>query len=220
MNKKIQIAIVDDHKSLGESLASFLNHLEDIEVLFVAISADELFQKLKWKEKPSIILMDYALGEKDGEDCTLQVREQFGEEIKILGLSMHTDEGIIYKMIEAGADGFISKTESATKIAEAIRSVHTTGLYLDTKVSRILHAKAKKAIQQKGIEKSGYSSLNDQDIEIIKKICEGKNNEQVADEMFLSNHTINTYRKRILKKLKCSNTADLVVFAMRNGIFR
>jgi DNA-binding NarL/FixJ family response regulator len=220
MTSNIKLGIVDDHKVLADSLSSFCAKEPDMEVLFVANSQEELMGKLRWDEQPNVILMDYALGSSDGEDCIIQLRKEYGQSIRVLGFSMHTDEGIIYKLIKAGANGYVSKLENASKIIEAIRTVHETGVYTNTSLSKMLLDKIQRTENKPVHQEDGFTSLSEIDLEILRLICQEQTNEQIAVELNLSVHTISTYRKKIQKKLGCKNTAGLVVFAVRNGIFR
>lgn len=216
---KIKIAIVDDHQLLSDAMKVSLERYDEIEVLFMVKNLKDLESKLKWTNKPELILMDYALGDCDGEDCIKFIRKEYGSDIKILGISMHSDEGIIYKMIQAGANGFISKTSDMEEMYKAIKFLQDHDFYFNDMVSKIIIDKVRDV---PGINKKaeGYSSLSEIDLAIIKSICQENSNEQIASDLNLSINTINTYRKKILKKLGCKNTAGLVSYAFRNGIHR
>lgn len=215
-----KIAIVDDHVLVSKAFKTLLESREGYNILFEARDISEMMNKLNWAEKPDVILMDYSLKNKeDGEEAIKLIRKELGDDIGILALSMHTEEGIIYKMIKAGANGYLPKDCEQNEIFIAIDSIFENGIFLSKYYSKAILNRIRNSDNQIVCAENGFLSLNQTDIGIIIKICEEKSNEIIAEEMNLSFNTINTYRKRILKKTNSSNTAGLVVFAIKNGIY-
>ena len=212
MTRKIKIALVDDFNLMRTALADYINGVDEFEVIFQAETEEEFCSKMSWEIKPDVILMDYNLGDKNGTDCIKHVRDKYGEEIHILGLSMYKDLYVIGDMLNAGANGFLFKGCSTEEIIEAIREVHKNGFSVNKYTAKLVFGK------RTGEDMVLFEQLNETEIGIIKHICLQETNETIAGNLNLSTHTVNSYRKKILKKLNCRNTAGLVLFAVKNGI--
>lgn len=213
MSKKIQIALVDDHTVMRSALAGFLKGVEEFEVLFEATDKDEFYGKLTWEEKPDIILMDYGLGNDDGSTCIKYLRKNYGYDIGVLALSMHQEVRIVKEMIDAGANGYLFKGSDTDEIIRAIREVFKNGFYINKYTKDLVFGNKSATVIQ---DEDGLTDLEN---EIIKCVCAQMNNEQIAAKLNFTLSTISTYRKKILKKIGCINTAGLVVFAVKNKIF-
>mgnify|MGYP000156222732 CR=1 FL=1 len=214
MTKKIKIALVDDFNVMRTALANFMDGVDDFEVVFQAETKEEFISKMEWENKPNVIIMDYNLGEDSGVDCIKHVREEYGDDIYIIGLSMYKDLYVVSEILNAGANGFLFKGCSTQEIIDGIRDVCENGFTVNKYTSSLVFGK--KTNEE---EEDLFKQLNDTEKQIIKHICLQETNEQMARELNLSLHTVNSYRKLILKKLKCKNSAGLVLFAVKNGIF-
>jgi len=211
MDKKI--ALVDDHTIMRSALGGFLNGASGYVVHFEAGSKEELLAKLQWEQKPEVILMDYGLGKDVGSDCISEVRKTYGEDIGIIGLSMHQDPLIIQEMITAGANGYLFKGTDTKEMLVAIDNVIDHGFYINKFTRSMVFGRST------GEDSNNSIKLNEVECNIIRLICEEKGNDVIAETLELSPNTVHTYRKRILKKAQCKNTAGLVVFAIRHKIF-
>lgn len=215
MSNPIQIALVDDFNLMRNALADFIDGYDDFNVIFQAESQDDFVAKMQWEEKPDVILMDYNLGENLGIDCIKHVREIYGESIHIIGLSMYKDLYVVSEMLDAGANGFLFKGCNTEEIIDSIKEVYKNGFTINKYTSSLVFGKRSKDEGDQEIKK-----LNSVEQNIVKHICMQETNEEIAEKLNLSTHTVNTYRKKILKKLKCKNTAGLVLFAVKNGLYQ
>ncbi|MFT4876147.1 MAG: DNA-binding NarL/FixJ family response regulator [Bacteroidia bacterium] len=213
MSKNIQIALVDDHTVMRSALAGFLKGVKGFSVLFEAADKDEFFGKLTWEEKPDVILMDYGLGNDDGSTCIKYLRKNYGYDIGVLALSMHQEVRIVREMIDAGANGYLFKGLDTDEIIKAIKDVFENGFHINKYTKNLVFGNRSATVIQ---DEYGLTDLEN---EIIKCICAQMNNEQIASKLDFTLSTISTYRKKILKKTGCINTAGLVVFAVKNKIF-
>ena len=214
MSGIIKIALVDDHNVMRTALAGFLNNVNDFSILFEAASKTEFESKIAWEEKPDIILMDYAIGEDVGPDCIKIAREALGDAIGIIGLSMHKEARIVSEVIDSGANGYLFKGTDTNEIIQSIREVYANGFYINEFTKRMVFGN-----QGVSSNKSPSEALTDLEEGIIRGICNQQTNDQIAVDLNMSPNTIHTYRKKILKKTECKNTAGLVVFASRKNIY-
>lgn len=213
LNNDIKVALVDDHVVMRAALAGFISGAVGYNVHFEAGSKQELMAKLKWDEKPDVILMDYSLGNDVGSDCIAQIRQDLGEDIAIIGLSMHQESLIVQEMIEAGANGYLFKGTDTQEMLRAISEVTENGFYINKFTRSMVFGRV---ASNEDLDKV---KLSDIEKDIIKLVCQQFTNEVIADKLDLSPNTVNTYRKRILKKIDCKNTAGLVVFAIKHKIY-
>ncbi len=213
-NNKTRVAIVDDHNVVRQGLASIINADPDLVIHFEAEDHEDLMNKMKWKIKPELILMDFNLKEKYGDLVVADIRSLYGESIPILGLSFHKEELIIKSMMEAGANGFVFKDADYHELIDAIKSTVEVGFYVNQDVTKMLIKNFKRSGQE-----SDSSDFSQVELSMLRLICQQKTNDEMADLLNLSKNTIHTYRNRLLAKTNSNNTAGMVIFAIRNGIY-
>jgi DNA-binding NarL/FixJ family response regulator len=211
LNKMIRIIIVDDHRMFRESLRKILTIEKVAEVVAEAANGKE-FLKLLDQHTPDLVLMDIAMPELNGIETTkLAIEKQPG--LKVLCLSSFGDEKYYFNMVEAGAKGFVLKNAGINELENAIREVANGGSWFSSellqKVIVSLNAKPKK---------NAASELTEREVEILKLVCESMTNEQIAEKINLSYDTVKWHRSNILSKTGCTNTAGLVIFAIKNQL--
>jgi DNA-binding NarL/FixJ family response regulator len=136
----------------------------------------------------------------------------------VLGLSMHKDEEYVLQMMESGANGYLLKEAEPDEVLLAIRSAHNNGFYFNDRTSTALLGRL---VNEKKV-KSNFSpvdELTDRELQVLQLICEQLTNQEIADRLFLSPRTIEDYRARLLQKTDARNTAGLVIFAIREGVW-
>lgn len=207
----IKILIADDHRMFRESLRNILTTEKVAEVLDEAENGEELIHLLD-VYKPDIVLMDIAMPVMNGIDATKKIiQKQPG--IKVLALSGFDDEKYYFSMVEAGAKGFVLKNSGVAELKNAIHEVYNNNSWFSSellqKVIAKLNAKSKK-------KKAG--ELSERELEVLILICESFTNEQIADRLNLSFETVKWHRSNILSKTGCSNTAGLVIYAIKNDL--
>ncbi len=207
----IKLIIADDHRMFRESLRMILSVKRIAEVEAEASNGFELLDLLD-VYKPNIILMDIAMPRMNGIEATKKAIEK-QPNVKVLALSSFDDENYYYSMVESGAVGFILKNAGITELKKAITEVANGGNWFSTeliqKVMANINAKPKKNITQ---------SLTERELEVLKMICESCTNEQIAERLNLSIDTIKWHRSNLLSKSGCSNSAGLVIYAIKNNL--
>lgn len=204
-----KIIITDDHRMFRESLRKILTIDSIAEIISEAANGNDLLAQLEYF-KPDIILMDISMPEMNGIETTRKVLERYPL-IKVLTLSSFGDEKYYFSMVEAGAKGFVLKNASIDELKSAISEVAKGGSWFSPELlQRVilnLNSKAKR---------NTSSDLSDREVEILKLVCESLTNEQIAEKINLSYDTVKWHRANILSKTGCTNTAGLVIYAIKN----
>lgn len=212
--KAIRVAITDDHEIFRTGIVSSLTSQKEINFVAEASNGNEMLLKID-KSKPDVILMDIKMPVMNGVEATQIIKDKYPD-IKILALSMYDDDNHVFKMIEAGANGYLLKTSSPKELKEAISTVNETEFYFNHLVSSSM---LKKLIKQKKYDTIPEElKLTEREKVILQLICEQKTNLQIGDELSLSVRTVEGYRKNLLDKTHTKNTAGLVLFAVKYGI--
>lgn len=208
---KIRILIADDHQLFRNGLKILLNAFPEFEVTGEASNGLE-FLKLLRNSEADIALMDINMPEMDGIEATRKGLK-LCPSINIIALSMYGEEGYYYKMVDAGAKGFLIKDSDISEVKEAIITVRKGGNYFSQEL--LYHVIQK--IKHREIE-SRSANLSKREKEILFKICEGFSNQEIADTLFISKRTVDKHRANLLGKTNSKNTASLILFAIRNKL--
>lgn len=210
----IKIIISDDHKLIREGLANLLEESEEIHILAEAENGKEVVEMAK-KHKPDIILMDVSMPLLNGVEATREIKKVLPG-IKIIALTMHSDNYYIKAMLEAGASGYIFKNSNHNQLIEAISTVYKGKKYLSDEITEILIKGYLKKDREDFLENE--EELTERELEIIKLIASGKSTKEIAEELFISIKTIGTHKQKIYKKLKINSTAEITKYAIKRGL--
>jgi DNA-binding NarL/FixJ family response regulator len=218
-SKKIKVGIADDHQLFRQGMTSLLGEFEGLTVMFQASNGQEIIDQLcDVKVQPDVILIDLKMPVLDGIEATQIIRKKYTH-IKIIVITMYSEEEMITYMIENGANGFLQKNEDIEKVVDAIFSVHENGYYFNDQVSK---AMIKKMVKCQKIKPHFLKdvSLSEIELEIVKLICRENTNREVATKLSLSTRTVDHHRERILKKIGARNIAGIVMYAVKAGIIQ
>ncbi len=209
--EKIRIIITDDHQLFRNGLKILLNAFPEFEVTGEASNGEEFLRVLK--ESPAnVALMDINMPEMDGIEATRKGLK-FCPDIDIIALSMYGEEEYYYKMVDAGAKGFVLKDSDISEVKEAILTVRKGGSYFS---QELLYHVIQKIKHRENESRS--ANLSRREKEILLKICEGLSNQEIADTLFISKRTVDKHRANLLGKTNSKNTASLILFAIRNKL--
>lgn len=212
---KYNIAVVDDQVMFRAGLISLLTEFEDLKVVIEAGSGKDLQTKIV-RKKPDVILLDLEMPEMDGME-TLAWLKATHPGIRVIILTMHNEEPIIAHMIESGAHGFLVKNDPIETLIDAIYSVMDTGYYFDERVSRAL---VQRLMQGNKVKPSFEKvPLTEREVQVIQLICQELSTAEIADRMNISKRTVEGHRESILEKIKAKNTAGIVMYAFKNGLY-
>lgn len=211
--KKIQVAIADDHSLLRNALANLVNTFDGYTVITEADNGKDLRSKIQQHIVPDIVLLDVNMPEMDGFETTQWLHKNYPY-IKILVLSMLSDEKTIIKMFRLGAKGYLLKNTDPGELKEALDSVMNKNVYLSEDVSRKLVSGLHNDTGP--VEKE--TVLNEKEREFLRWSCSELSYKEIAEKMFLSARRVDDYRQNLFSKLKVNSRVGLVMYAIKNGI--
>jgi len=207
----IKILITDDHYLIREGFKKAIEKESDMEVVGEAANASETLKLLN--NKPcNVLVLDISMPGKSGLDLIKDIEELYPE-IKILIMSIHTEERYGMRVLKTSASGYITKDSSSDELIEAIRTIHNGKRYTSKYMSN-------KIISSLGKDDQGelHEVLSDREFEILIKIGKGNSMTDIAEALSLSVSTVNTYRTRILKKLSKNTNAELIHYVIKNNL--
>lgn len=210
--KKIKVFLVDDHKLFRNGLVLLLGGEKDIEVVGEAANGREFIDSLA-EEVPDVVLMDIDMPLMDGVSATAKACSEHPE-LKVLTLTMYGDENYYYRMIDAGAKGFILKDSDIEEVIRAIRSVHGGGTYFS---EEILYDVIRN-IGGVGKQNGPSISLSPRELDVLREICRGLSNQEIAGRLDISKRTVEKHRASLLLKTQSRNSASLVMYAIQNNL--
>ncbi len=210
----IRVLVADDHKVFREGIQALLEKVVDIEVVDEVSNGNEAIEKVS-KGGIDVVLMDIDMGDTNGIDTTIKIKEQFPE-VNVLVLSMHGEHSYVIRMLDAGAIGYMLKNAGKDEMVTAIRSVAKGDSYFSKDVSSILVEHLHKPTSIK--KKKDDLPLTDREIEVLKLIALEYSNPEIAEKLFISIRTVDTHRRNLLEKLGAKNTAGLVKYAVKNKL--
>ncbi len=207
---KTKILIADDHQIIVDGLKLLINSLGFCEVVAVANNGREVLDILKVLSV-DIVLMDIDMPVLNGLDASREIKSSY-KRVKVIILSMHSQQGMIKNLIELGVDGYVLKDACKTELETACKQVAEGGQYFSSGVTRSLLSK------DEGFTTNLEVKLTKREIEILQSIADGLTNKEIGEKLFISHRTVDTHRTNLMKKLEVKNVAGLISFAIKNGI--
>ncbi|MFC2107344.1 response regulator [Bacteroidota bacterium] len=214
--KKIKILIVEDHEVVIKGIKALLVPYEELEIVGFALEAKDAQIKVE-DLQPDVIIMDINLPEVSGIELTKIITEKYPD-VKVVYYTSHVDEELITQGFEAGAYGYVPKNFSTEELIEAIHMVHSGQKFMKGIVSEKFLSSYLKSEKEKKLQQD--IPLSDRELEVLKFISEGYSNKIIADRLFISIRTVETHKHNLMKKLKIYSTAELVIYAIHNGIIK
>ena len=212
---QIKIAIADDHKIFRDGIRMALKDRDYLQVIWEAEDGKDLMHKLKLK-LPDVILMDIRMPEIDGINAIGLIRKEY-EAIKIIVLTMYDDQEMITKMMEMGANAYLTKTTDPDEIYQAILTCVNEDFYFNDLVNKAVLLK----LQHKKTVRQFYPNpvkFTEKELKILRLIADDKTTEDISKEVFLSPRTIETIRQNMKQKVGAKTIAGLVMYATRNKL--
>ena len=213
---KIKLLLVDDHAVLRAGLKTLLNSQPDMKVVAEAGDGNEALRQFV-KVNPDIVLMDITMPGLSGLEATKEIKRR-NPEARILVLTMHEDEGYLHKMLRAGASGYVPKKAADTELLAAIRATYRGEHFIHSSMTAGLVVELSHKEISSGMQAQDQDMLSMRESEVLSLIAMGHTDQQIADKLFLSIKTVQTYKARLKDKLKIKGRAELVRYAIRHGL--
>jgi two-component system, NarL family, response regulator NreC len=212
-----RLLLVDDHAVVRSGLRMLLSAESGVEIVGEAGTAAEAMEAAAMV-KPDVILMDIGLPDLSGIDATREIKKKYPE-IAIVALTIHEDEEYFFKMLEAGASGYVPKRAAPEELLIAIRAAAAGQVYLYPSLAKLLVSDY--LSQEHAAEgKANLDGLTDRENEVLTYLAEGANNERIAEALVISPKTVERHRENIMRKLNLHSRSELVRYAIRKGIIK
>lgn len=220
MGSRIRILLIDDHAVLRAGLRMLLNAENDMLVVGEASNAVEGIQRAA-ELQPDVVLLDISMPSASGLDTLKEMKQKAPGSFVII-LTMHDDEGYLRLALSSGASGYVLKQAANNDLLAAIRVVSQGGTYLHSSHRAALFQGdgSEQPQKQPGDDEESYQRLSAREKEIFRLIAMGYTNRQAAEELYLSEKTIETYKSRLMNKLGFHSRIELVRYALRIGIIK
>ncbi|MBN1671560.1 MAG: response regulator transcription factor [Kiritimatiellae bacterium] len=211
----IRVLLADDHKMIRDGLRSLIGQEEGMEVIAQAEDGKSTV-RIARKLCPDVVVMDIGMPDLNGIEATRQIAGA-KKNIKVIGLSMHSDRRYVSQMLKAGASGYLHKDDAFEELAEAIRTVMKGKTYLSPDIAKTLVDEYRRTAEPKD-DGTAFSALTDREREVLQQIAEGKTTKETAAHLGVSVKTIETHRLKIMDKLDIHSIAELTKYAVREGL--
>src|SRR5215470_9536118 len=221
MVKPVRVLLVDDHAMVRAGLAGVLRTLPDVEVIAQAANGYEALNLIK-ESRPTLVLTDIAMPYLNGMEVLARIRKEHPE-IRVLMLSMYTDEEHVRHALQLGAAGFLSKDSTPAELAMAIQVVEQGKVYLSPKVTSVMMNDYLRSLQRRTPEpgpqeRQPLVHLTPRQREILQLVAEGHSTKSIATLLKMKVKTVEVHRAQLMKRLDIHDTAGLVRYAVGHGI--
>lgn len=209
---RIRVLLVDDHTIVREGLRALLARRKDIEVIGEAGDGKEALAQVAALH-PDVVLMDIEMPGTDGMTATEKIRQSFPE-TRVLILTQYENREYILPVLRAGAAGYLVKLTCAMELIDAIRAVHSKGAFLPPDVTHELV----QGLAESAEDKKTSPTFTEREKQVIQLVAGGATSRAIADRLHISVRTVDTHRAHIMEKAGAHSTADLVMYALREGL--
>lgn len=207
----IRILLADDHVLFREGLKQILGKHKELRVLDEAGSGTEALEKI-YSKRYDVVILDISMPGRSGLDILGEIRKEHPD-LPVLILSMHPEDQYAVRVLRAGAAGYLTKESAASELITAIHKVASGGRYISPSVAERL-ADAVKIDHQE----APHHALSNREYQVMRMLASGKTLKEIAEDLFLSEKTITTYRARILEKMNLRNNVDLSHYAIEHHL--
>jgi DNA-binding NarL/FixJ family response regulator len=209
---KFKVVLADDHQMFRQALRVMLERVADIEVVAEASDGEELLRVVR-TQHPDVVCMDLGMPGMNGVETTRRLLA-IRPEIRVIGVSAHTDQDFVVDMLNAGAVGYVTKEAAADELLQAIRAALVNRTYLCPHVA----ATVTDALLRRGSRDARAPRLGSRERQVLQLIAEGHTSPTIATRLHLAASTVEVHRRNIMRKLTVHNIAELTKYAIRSGI--
>ena len=204
----MKVLLADDHQMFTDGISHILEK-QGYEIIGRVKNGWEIFDAIDHQGTPAVVILDLKMPGMDGIEATKRLRKHYPS-VKILIVSTYDEPGYVYEVWKTGIDGYLLKDASELQLVEALRSVLKGKPFFDERIAQTIMS---------GLNgmKNKTTSLSSREMDIIRLIADQKTTVEIADQLFLSKHTVETHRRNILVKLGLKNSVGLIKYAMKMG---
>lgn len=214
-NGKIKVLITDDHALFRTGVKTSLSHYPDVEFIGEAENGMQLLNLVKFLQ-PDVILLDIQMPIMDGIATLPEVKKMLPE-VKIIMLTMNDDVSMISKLMEIGANSYLTKNSDSETIYEAIKTVHTNEFYFNEYTNKAMLT----GLRTRRVSEAPMpdeAELSEKELQVLKLMCDEKSTKEIADLVDVSPRTVEAIRDRLKLKTGAKSTAGLILYAVKHGI--
>jgi len=211
----INLILVDDHEVVRTGLKMLLDEQPDM-VIVAETDTGERAIKLVDEYHPDVVVMDITLPDMSGIKVTERIKSKYPD-VAVVALTIHDDEQYFFEMLQAGASGYVPKRAAPEDLISAIRAAYAGETYLYPSLAKALVSDFV-GRKSEGQNQETLNGLTSREQEVLEKLAQGLTNEEIADELVISKHTVARHRENIMHKLNLHNRSELVKYAIRKGI--
>jgi DNA-binding NarL/FixJ family response regulator len=215
--KKLRILVADDHELVRRGIRGILRARRGWTVVGEAMDGREAIEKAN-RLKPDVAILDISMPGLDGLQATRRIREAVPS-TEIVVLTMHESDQMVRRILDAGARGYVLKSDLATHLVKAVKNVSVGRPFLTPRVSDIVMKGFLTTVNQSEPTKHSHGRPTSREVEIIRFLAEGKANKEIAAELGITIRTVETHRAKIMLKLGLHSLAELIHYAIRHKIF-
>ena len=207
----LQILVADDHPVVRQGIMRIIEDTQDMKVTGEAENGLDVLRQIKEKDF-DLIVLDISMPGSDGLEVIREVRK-LKPHVPVLILTIHPEKYYGMRMLQAGASGYLTKQNAPYELIEAIRKVSQGGMYISPSLAELLVTSKKT-----GIGRPSHETLSDREYQVMYMIASGKKVKDIADELSISVKTIHVHRRHILEKMCMSSNAEIIHYAIQNGL--
>jgi two-component system response regulator NreC len=212
---EIRLLLVDDHEVVRTGLRMLLESQSDIKILAEASTGSEALQ-MAIEYQPDVIVMDITLPDITGIEATRRLKER-QPEVAVVALTIHEDEQYFFEMLQAGASGYVPKRAAPEDLIAAIRAAFAGEIYLYPSLAKALVSDYL-GRSRTNPEEASLEALTPREEEVLELLADGLSNDEIADRLVISRHTVARHRENLMGKLNLHSRSELVKYAIRKGL--
>ncbi len=212
---EIRLVLVDDHEVVRTGLRMLLESQSDMEIVGEASTGREGIRLVEQKQ-PDVVVMDITLPDISGIEATRKLKERYPQ-VAIVALTIHEDEQYFFEMLQAGASGYVPKRAAPEDLISAIRAAKAGEIFLYPTLAKALVSDylGRSHTEQ---ETEKLDALTPRELEVLELLAEDLSNDEIAERLVISWHTVARHRENLMRKLDLHNRSELVKYAIRKGL--
>jgi two-component system, NarL family, response regulator NreC len=213
---EIRLLLVDDHEVIRTGLRMLLESQPNIKIVGEANSGAQAFE-MAGRTKPDVIIMDITLPDISGIEATRRIK-QLHPKIAIVALTIHEDEQYFFEMLQAGASGYVPKRAAPDDLISAIQAAYANEIYIYPSLANALVSDYLGRSRGQVAGELLDNQLTSREQEVLELLAEGSSNDEIAEKLVISRHTVARHRENLMRKLGLHSRSELVKYAIRKGI--